>query len=62
MSWRLDDFESFWTYTNEIVGAIAEVIAALDDRERETVRSEIKAALDPIGYDLPGACINGVAR
>ena len=62
MSWRFDDFDRFWTYTNEIVGAIAAVIAELDEREAAEVRSEVEAALAPSGYDLPGACINVLAR
>jgi ubiquinone/menaquinone biosynthesis C-methylase UbiE len=62
MSWHFDDFESFWTYTNAIAGAIAAVIAELDEREVAAVRSEIETALQPFGYDLPGACINALAR
>jgi ubiquinone/menaquinone biosynthesis C-methylase UbiE len=65
MSWRFEDFDSFWMYTNELVGAIARVIAELDEREAAAVRSETERGLerfkDDSGYYLPGACINVLA-
>ncbi|HEX6457890.1 MAG TPA: methyltransferase domain-containing protein [Thermoleophilaceae bacterium] len=60
MSWHFESFDEFWTYTNEIAGALAAVIAELDESEQRAVRSEIEAALP--GCDLPGACINVLAR
>jgi ubiquinone/menaquinone biosynthesis C-methylase UbiE len=62
MSWRFDDFDGFWTYFMDIVGALAAVIAELPEREVAEVRSDIQTALEPSGYDLPAACINGLAR
>src|SRR5690242_1258614 len=62
MSWRFDDFDSFWAYTNEIAGALAVVIAELPEREAEEVKSDIRTALEPSGYDLPAVCLNGLAR
>jgi ubiquinone/menaquinone biosynthesis C-methylase UbiE len=62
MSWHLDDFDEFWSYLNDIVGALAAVITELDERERAEVRSDLETALEPLGYDLPGVCINGLAR
>lgn len=62
MSWRLEDFENFWAYLNDTVGVLAAVIAELDEDERARVRSETKAALDPLGYDLPAVCLNCLAR
>jgi ubiquinone/menaquinone biosynthesis C-methylase UbiE len=66
MTWRFDDFDQFWSYTNEIAGAIALVIAQLDEREREAVRGELESALDRFktgpGYEMPGVCINGLTR
>jgi ubiquinone/menaquinone biosynthesis C-methylase UbiE len=62
MSWHFDDFDSFWSYTNDIAGAIAAVIAELPERERAEVRSDVQTALEPLGHDLPGACINVLAR
>ena len=65
MSWQFDDFDSFWTYTTELAGAIARVIAQLDEREAAAVRSEVERGLerfnDDSGYNLPGACINVLA-
>jgi ubiquinone/menaquinone biosynthesis C-methylase UbiE len=62
MSWGLDDFDNFWTYLNDIIGALATVIDELPEREKEEIRSDMKTALDPLGYDLPAACINVLAR
>jgi SAM-dependent methyltransferase len=62
MSWHFDDFDEFWTYLNDIVGALAAAIAELNEREKAEVRSHIETALAPLGYDLPGVCINGLAR
>src|SRR5436305_3380983 len=33
MHWRFDDFDSFWSYTNELAGAIAVVLAELNEHE-----------------------------
>jgi SAM-dependent methyltransferase len=61
-SWRFKDFDDFWSYLNDIAGPLAVVIAELDEREKAEVRSDITTALDPLGYDLPGVCINALAR
>ena len=50
MSWRFDDFDGFWTYFMDIVGALAAVIAELPEREVAEVRSDIQTALEPSGY------------
>jgi ubiquinone/menaquinone biosynthesis C-methylase UbiE len=66
MSWRFNDFEQFWQYSLEIVGAVAIVLRALEEAERETVRAELESAVEPLrtadgGYEMPGVCINGLA-
>src|SRR5919201_1744353 len=62
MSYSFETFDTFWNFTTSVAGAIALVIAQLDDREREQVRSEIESALRPFasdgGYELPGVAIN----
>jgi ubiquinone/menaquinone biosynthesis C-methylase UbiE len=67
LTWRFEDFEHFWRYSTEIAGAIALVIAKLDDREAAAVRSELESACERYatgsgGYDFPGVCINGLTR
>ena len=66
MSWRFDDFDSFWTYLMELVGAISRVLAELDSREVAEIRSDTQTGLERFktgsGYDLPGVCINVLAR
>jgi ubiquinone/menaquinone biosynthesis C-methylase UbiE len=64
--WTFESFDQFWQYTLEIVGAIALVIAQLDDREREAVRSETQSRFEDFAahgrYEMPGVCINGLTR
>jgi hypothetical protein len=66
MMWTFESFDQFWQYTLEIVGAIALVIAQLDDREREAVRSETQSRFEDFAahgrYEMPGVCINGLTR
>jgi ubiquinone/menaquinone biosynthesis C-methylase UbiE len=66
MTWHFDDFDRFWRFTTEVAGAIALVIGQLDGREAAAVRAETEAALARFatgsGYDLPGVCINALAR
>jgi ubiquinone/menaquinone biosynthesis C-methylase UbiE len=65
VSWHFDDFDQFWQYTQEIVGAVAMVLESLDERERAEVREELQRAIEPFeadsGYDMPGVCITGLA-
>jgi SAM-dependent methyltransferase len=66
MSWRFDDFDGFWTYLTELVGALSRVLAELDGREVAEIRSDTETGLERFksesGYDLPGVCINALAR
>jgi ubiquinone/menaquinone biosynthesis C-methylase UbiE len=66
MTWRYHNFDEFWRFTNEIAGAIALVIAQLDEHEATAVRAETESAVARFrtdsGYDMPGVCINGLAR
>jgi hypothetical protein len=66
MAWRFDGFDEFWSYTTELAGAISQVLAQLDPRELAEVRSDTQSGLERYktgsGYDLPGACINVLAR
>jgi len=63
---RREHFEHFWRYTNEIAGAVAMVIRQLDEREQAEVRRDLETALEGFkvgdGYEMPGVCINGLAR
>ena len=66
MQWTFESFDEFWQYTLEIVGAIALVLAQLDDREREAVRHETQSRFEEFAangrYEMPGVCINGLTR
>jgi ubiquinone/menaquinone biosynthesis C-methylase UbiE len=66
MKWTFESFDQFWRYTREIAGAIALVIAQLDDREREAVRRETESHFEDFAvdgrYEMPGVSINGLTR
>ena len=66
LMWTFESFDQFWQYTLEIVGAIALVIAQLDEREREEVRQETQHRFEDFAangrYEMPGVCINGLTR
>jgi hypothetical protein len=66
MTWHFEDFDRFWAFTTEVAGGIALVIAQLDPREAAEVRADTESALARYaagsGYDLPGVCINALAR
>jgi ubiquinone/menaquinone biosynthesis C-methylase UbiE len=62
VSWRFEDFEQSWRFTNELAGALALVIARLDERERDAVRADIESAVADFasngGYEFPGVSLN----
>jgi hypothetical protein len=66
MMWTFESFDQFWDYTREIAGAIALVIAQLDEHEQEAVRRETQTRFEKFrangGYEMPGVCINGLTR
>ncbi|MEA2453198.1 MAG: hypothetical protein QOG04_1908 [Actinomycetota bacterium] len=62
VSWDFVDFEGFWTFQTELAGAVAALVATLDDDEIEQLRTDLKAGLEPYrtgdGYSIPGKTIN----
>jgi ubiquinone/menaquinone biosynthesis C-methylase UbiE len=47
--WRFSDDDDFWRFLNDAAGAIAMVLARLDDEERRRVREAISVAVEPFG-------------
>jgi ubiquinone/menaquinone biosynthesis C-methylase UbiE len=62
-----ENFDRVWAYITDLAGAIALVIAQLDERERTQLRAETekrfaKYATDGGRYEVPGVCINALTR
>jgi ubiquinone/menaquinone biosynthesis C-methylase UbiE len=67
MTWSFENFDRVWAYITDLAGAIALVIAQLDERERTQLRAETekrfaKYATDGGRYEVPGVCINALTR
>jgi SAM-dependent methyltransferase len=62
LAWTFDDFDDFWSFQTELAGAIAALVAELDPSEVETLKGEVKTALEPFrsgdGYSLPAVTTN----
>jgi ubiquinone/menaquinone biosynthesis C-methylase UbiE len=66
LTWNYVDFAHFWSFITEAAGGIALVFEQLDARETAEVRADIETRVEKYktgdGYDMPGACINGLTR
>lgn len=60
-TWTFDDEDDYWAFLNDAAGALAMVIARLDDAERAAVRDQVAAELGPFRADgriaLPAQCL-----
>jgi SAM-dependent methyltransferase len=61
LSWRFESFDDYWTFVNELAGALAVVIAGLSEEDRQAVRGRTEEALGG-DLDLAGVCLNTLAR
>jgi SAM-dependent methyltransferase len=50
-SWRFRSMDDYWTFLTDAAGAIATVLAGLDDVEQHAVRDELTALVAPDGSD-----------
>jgi len=50
-SWRFESMDAYWAFLTDAAGAIATVLAALDDGERRAVRDELSTLVAPYGPD-----------
>ncbi len=61
LTWRFADAGDYWAYLTEVAGAIAMVLARLDDAERARVRALITECAAPFAGDeglaLPGVSL-----
>ena len=56
-TWIFDDEDDYWAFLNDAAGALAMILARLDEAERAAVRDQVAAALGPFraggGISLP---------
>jgi SAM-dependent methyltransferase len=65
VAYRFADADELWLYASELLGPVAAAISALDERERDAVRSELEARTPRStsgGYELAGRCLNVVTE
>ena len=66
MTWRFTDFDAIWTFLTEVAGAVAFMIQALAADDAPVFRRELETAVEKFatkdGYEIPGMCLNGLAR
>jgi ubiquinone/menaquinone biosynthesis C-methylase UbiE len=60
-SWTFRDGDEYWQFLNEAAGAVAALIAQLDDEARAQVRQELLGRLEPFatdtGLDMPALSV-----
>jgi SAM-dependent methyltransferase len=65
MAWWFESYADYWHHLIDVKGAIAMVVRALPDTEREALSIEIERRLRPYGegdgYRVPGMCLNVLA-
>jgi SAM-dependent methyltransferase len=65
MAWWFESFADYWHHLIDVKGAIAMVVRALPDTERDALSIEIERRLRPYaegdGYRVPGMCLNVLA-
>lgn len=65
VAWRFGDFEELWSFQTELAGAVAALLAGLEETEVAQLRKDLEAGLESYrtgdGYELPGSTVNVVA-
>jgi hypothetical protein len=65
VEWRFEDLDDYWSFLNEVAGAVAMVIERLSPEERGAVRAAIGEIAEPFradgGYVMPGVALNALA-
>jgi ubiquinone/menaquinone biosynthesis C-methylase UbiE len=47
IEWKYDEVDDHWKFTLKLAGPLADVIGRLDEEEREAIRSEVRARIEP---------------
>ena len=64
-AWRFASMDDYWAFLTDAAGAIATLLARLDDAERRVVRDDLSALVEPFGTDaieLPALVVVASAR
>jgi ubiquinone/menaquinone biosynthesis C-methylase UbiE len=65
LTYGFDDFDAYWAFLNQLAGAIALGIEALQSDDRRAFRERLQAAAEPYrsngGYQMPGVVQNTLA-
>ena len=63
--YRFEDFDGYWRFVTDLAGAIAVVLRALPDEDREAIRAAVADATREFradaGLELPGVALNAAA-
>ena len=66
ISWEFATFDEFWSFSTELAGAVAALLADLDATEVAEIRDEAWAAAESFrsgdGYAFPGVTVNVLAH
>jgi ubiquinone/menaquinone biosynthesis C-methylase UbiE len=64
--WRFEDFDDYWSFLEELAGALSLVLRRLDADQLAQVREALKRDVEPFrsngGYVFPGLALNAFAR
>ena len=66
IEWHFDDYDGYWRFLSEFVGAVARILDGLGEDERAVVRATVERSAMPFrqddgSYAMPGLCLNAVA-
>jgi ubiquinone/menaquinone biosynthesis C-methylase UbiE len=65
LSWRFENFDSYWRYLTQLAGPIAIAISALPENDQRQLHEELQEAIKDYrsngGYELPGVVQNTLA-
>jgi ubiquinone/menaquinone biosynthesis C-methylase UbiE len=65
LSWRFENFDSYWRYLTQLAGPIAIAISALSETDQRQLHEQVQEAVKDYrsnsGYELPGVVQNTVA-
>lgn len=65
MTYRFASLDDYWSFINELAGALALLIAQMPPDEQDAVRDKVATEVEPHrsgqGYEIPGMALNALA-